>query len=167
MIAAQLGRGSNQRDGALVGVEKSRQHLASRPRPKRRHQQVAVPLALECPMIAWRFRGGFLKALQRALESFTRSEAEEVIAVADQRVGFRNAEAVAALWLMDNPRSTVSQDPPHFGNGDVHRMARHDRAVPRFANQLIAVNDASAVRRQRPERVERLRPHAKLGAAAE
>ena len=167
MVAAQFGCGSNQSDRALVGVEKRRQHLASGSRAKRRHQQMTVPLALECPVIAGRFRRGFLKAFQRPLESFTRSETEEVIAVADQRVGLRNAEAVAALRLMHDPRSAIGQDPAHLGNGDVHRVTRHHGAIPRLANQLIAVNDATAVRRQRAEHVERLRPHAKLGAAAE
>ena len=43
-------------------------------------------------------------------------------------------------------------------------VARHARPAPRLANQLVAVDQAAAVRRQRPQRQEGLRPHPDLRA---
>jgi len=46
-------------------------------------------------------------------------------------------------------------------------VTRDDGAVPGFADDLIKIDDASAVRRQRPEDVKRLRPQAKVDAVPE
>jgi hypothetical protein len=156
----------DQGDGAFIRLEERREHVAAGPSAERRHQQVAIRLAFERAMIAWCFRRRFLKTLQRPIEPLTRPEAEKVVAVADQRVGLGDAEAVATLWLMHDPRAAVSEEPAHLGNRDVHRMPRHDRAVPRLAYQLIAIDDAPAVRRQRAKDVKRLRPHAQLGSVS-
>jgi hypothetical protein len=51
---------------------------------------MAIPLSLESAMIARRFRRRFLKAFECALEPLTRPQVEEVIPVADQRVGLGN-----------------------------------------------------------------------------
>ena len=55
-------------------------------------------------MIARRFRRGSLEALERPLESLTRPQAEEVIAVPDQGVRLEDAQAVAALRLVKGPK---------------------------------------------------------------
>jgi hypothetical protein len=128
---------------------------------------MTIPLSLERAMIARRFRRRFLKAFECALEPFSRPKTEEVIPMADQRIGLGNAKAVAALGLMDNPRAAVLQDAAHFSDGDVHSVTRDGRAAPRLSNQLVEIDDTAAMRRQRAQHIKRLRPHPEFGAVAE
>jgi hypothetical protein len=81
VVTAQFRRRSDERHCAFIRAQERRQHLVPRLRPERRHQEVAIALSLESAVIARRFRRGFLKAFERALEALTRSQTEKMIAV--------------------------------------------------------------------------------------
>jgi hypothetical protein len=165
-IAAQFRREPTLFDGAGMRVEKSRIHADGRVDAERRLHQVTGGQPFEGTEIAGALRRRLLKTLDGALCAFLGAAVGEVPALADELVRGRHFQAVPHLGAMDDPAAVFAEDLFHFPEGDVDRVTRDKRAVPRLRDHLVVANRASAVPEQDAKCLERLRPQAHLRVVA-
>src|SRR6188474_2767719 len=107
-----------------------------------------------------------MKTLDRTFGAFSRAAAREMPTLAHELVRGGDNEAVPHLWPMHDPAAVLAEDLLHFANRDVHRVARHERALPRLGDHLVVSKGSPAMLQQDAQDLQRLRPEAYLGVVA-
>ena len=157
-IAAELGSQPAGVNGALVCFEKLGVDVARGAHAERREHQVARGHAFPCPEVRAALAGRALEAVDGAIGALTRAAVPVVPAGANQFLGRGNLEAVADLGTMGDPATVFAEALPHLADRDVHRVTRHERAVPGFRHHLFVADGLAAVTQQRAQGLKGLWP---------
>ena len=165
-VAAEFRPQSAEHHGLLMRLDETRIHLEWRPRAENRECEVRRGEPFEGAEVRRTFADRPLEAVDRVLAADARALMPVVPPLPDEIIGSRYFERVSEFGPMNDPAAVLAEMLADLADGDVHRVPRYVRALPRVGNHRVVADEIAAVLEQHTQRLKHQRSQANLGAVA-